>query len=72
MTRKDYELIAKAIALNNPDTWQDATIGNTPYGDGWRNAIRLTAAAMARELAANNARFDKNRFLQACGVTGEA
>lgn len=57
MTRRDYELIADAI-----DTlWQidDAD----PY------TIEQAAHELADRLATNNPRFDRLRFVYACGVS---
>ncbi len=52
MTRKDYELIAQAIA----DVWCDAV------------AQKDIAESLAEALAGDNPRFDRARFLSACGV----
>ena len=52
MTKKDYNLIAQAIA----DTWCDS------------EAQLLIAESIANALQAENELFDKSRFLQACGV----
>lgn len=54
MTRKDFQLIADAISeLNNYD------------GD---DAYSYIANVFADRLADTNPRFDRNRFLEACGV----
>lgn len=56
MTRKDYELIANAI-------------NDCVYpGAGDYNTVRLVARKVADELAEDNPRFDRNKFLGACGV----
>lgn len=52
MTKKDYELIAQAIA----DVWCDA------------EAQQLIAESLAAALATDNARFNRELFLAACGV----
>ena len=52
MTRKDYRLIAQAIA----DVWCDA------------EAQKDIAESIASALATDNDRFDRNKFLKACGV----
>lgn len=58
MTKKDYELIAKAIG--------HGINGNTiePTGD-----VMAICTSIADALANNNSKFDKERFLLACGVT---
>ena len=57
MTRKDYVLIAAALAMANG---QDH---DTPAA-----AIAYVARALCAELARDNARFDRDRFLKAAGV----
>lgn len=52
MTRKDYRLIAQAIA----DVWCDST------------AQLDIAKSVAKALATDNPRFDEGKFLAACGV----
>lgn len=52
MTRKDYELIAQAIA----NVWCDS------------EAQMAIAESLASELEQENPRFDRSRFLSACGV----
>ena len=56
MTRKDYVLIASALKANR-DKWVV-----TPT---WLDAVYSVADA----LKADNARFDRARFLAACGVS---
>lgn len=62
MTKKDFELIAGALnsarvsnTLNNPN--------KALYLNGIDNAAHL----LAQKLAATNERFDRERFLKACG-----
>lgn len=57
MTRKDYVLIAAAIA-KMPD-----------FASSLRTAKASAAASLADALASDNARFDRERFLKACGVS---
>lgn len=61
MTRKDYELIARAIK---------ASMDGARYrgSDTERNAIREVAKNIAGALQADNPRFDWARFLSACGL----
>lgn len=58
MTRKDYELIALAL--------RDAREGCV--SDAQRIANSMAAQSIAQRLADENGRFDRERFLRACGV----
>lgn len=60
MTRNDYEALAKAI-LSTKQKFQLAEVTSGIY------VIRMTAEAIADELSADNARFDRSKFLAACG-----
>lgn len=66
MTRKDYELIAKAIN----DT-HDRIRANPALPDGEMvsqlRGVRRTAAHIANALSKTKPRFDAQRFLTACG-----
>jgi len=69
MSRKDF--VAVAAAINNAVV----QINNTYAGDDWmtqRNAaldgIRTTATNLAGTFADANPRFDRARFLAACGI----
>lgn len=64
MTRKDFELIANAIR-NEREQWK----GNHP--DDLRTMTETLdnlAQSLGRKLMDANPRFDRERFLQACGV----
>ena len=63
MTKKDYEMIADAIA-ETVDGYADLDTAGTMV----RMAIRDTALSIANVLESDNPRFDRNRFLVACGV----
>jgi len=54
MTRKHFELIAAAIAAQVPAVGHSAAL--------------LIAASLADDFAFENPRFDRQRFLKACGV----
>jgi len=56
MTLKDYELIAGAIA-------EERRAHSAPS----RFGVDSTADAVASALARDNPRFDRERFLKACG-----
>lgn len=67
MTRKDCELIAYAAKLAKPGESERALA--TPerweaYCQQWADTVDCIADA----LAGDNPRFDRDRFLRACGV----
>lgn len=73
MTRKDYELLAKAIALINRQYTKE--IDNTENTDqekhfilGAIRGIQLVTNSIASSLSTDNSRFQGIRFLEACGV----
>jgi hypothetical protein len=57
MTRKDYELIAKVL-FNSGDLMDEVSMA-------------FLIDNFAKELVAENPRFDRNRFATACGMTPE-
>ena len=61
MTRKDYVLIAAALAAAG-QTYSARLIAEAR--DQWVEDCHALADALARD----NARFDRERFLTACGV----
>ena len=60
MTKKDYELIA----------WALADIGENYEGEDWTisGALGLVSWKLADALEATNPRFNREIFLKACGV----
>jgi len=56
MTRRDFELIAGVVRFV-------AELKTTDKG-----TLYLLAYAFATELAKNNSRFERQRFMDACGV----
>ena len=67
MTRKDYELIAEAIK----DVGLFYHVGQPQLsGPVMRpgDVLFSVASELARELAAENPRFDRQRFWAACGL----
>lgn len=64
MTRKDYVLIAAAIA----DSRETAKRCNGGFSKKDASMLQLTAAKIADALASDNPQFDRARFLTACGV----
>ena len=59
MSRKDFEAVAAAIntAWNSNQSSPEA-----------QNGIRMAAFALAAKFADANPRFDRARFLAACGI----
>jgi hypothetical protein len=59
MTRKDYEKFARMLRneLNASGTSKE-----------FRSCVEYAAGVAARVFAEDNPRFDKQRFLTACGV----
>lgn len=72
MTRNDYEILARAIATAYTDL---QPVGAATDVDAERVALynRVGARAVARRVAdalgAQNARFNRARFLAACGMS---
>lgn len=65
MTRKDYELIAKAVK----DSMNIESLGNKTSDLTDRQvAIIGLAETLSIRLQEDNARFDSERFLKACGL----
>ena len=67
MTRKDYELIAKALRATRDrvDSENDGKEG--AHRDQQLRGVRRAAAHLATALESDNPRFDVQRFLTACG-----
>lgn len=66
MTKKDYELIAGAICTVSQNT-KDQTI-NVEARAGYWLALEQLSRILANEFAADNPRFDRERFMRACGI----
>ena len=65
MTRKDFELIAAAIRTRVPSL---SARTNAAMDAGAFQACGDIARRLADTLASTNPRFDRARFLRACGV----
>lgn len=65
MTRKDYEKVANVIAKVRSD-WKAPHGGMLPLEV--RHVIEEMEDALAEMFTADNDRFDRDRFLQACKV----
>lgn len=66
MSKKDYQLIAAAIGR----CYMVQGIGKKSAHDRetGQRAVKLVAIDLAASLAADNPSFDRDRFMQACGV----
>lgn len=70
VTRKDYELIAGAIARTNmAKTWKELN-PSTVKREANAATLRLLVVDVAASLADDNPRFDRDRFIKATGVFG--
>lgn len=75
MTRKDYVRFAEAIATNRNQlvALQMETKGERAF-EAYQNAVFLLrehAMTMAEHMKEDNPRFDRKRFLNACGFEEE-
>ena len=67
MTKKDYELIANTMMRSHPQFGY--LIAYTPSKTRTRlEQYTMTVEDLAGALANDNPRFDRERFLKACGV----
>lgn len=66
MTKKDYELLANTIKHERMN-WKDNS--GPVYGNEAVKALGQFAGHLADHLSRENERFDRDRFLSACGVT---
>jgi hypothetical protein len=64
MTRKDYEKFAEMIRYNKANPG----IVNADAENGYQIALMDMAQHMADIFRADNPRFDRGRFLKACGI----
>lgn len=62
MTRKDYIKLAAAMKEAMQET------ARSPRAIAWNDAVTYAAGRVADALASDNPRFDRARFLTACGV----
>jgi hypothetical protein len=66
MSKKDYELIARALKDSKPQSKLNANYQDNVYFERmvvWESVINKVAAEMENE----NPRFNRAKFLQACG-----
>lgn len=65
MTKKDYQIIAQALSEALKEAEQENDGGLESSG------VKTAAFSVASYLAIDNPRFDWEKFLQACGFSGE-
>jgi len=72
MTRKDYELIASLLSkhIGHWECESETLIEEGPkvQAYGGANALKDLATTFSYELEKTNPRFNKERFLKACGI----
>jgi len=62
MTKKDFELIAQAVREAREGLGHDGKAGADAF------TLNRVSDRLCRALSATNGRFDRDRFLRACGV----
>lgn len=65
MTKKDYEKIAKVLAKRITVTGEFSRA----YQNEVREQVKYVASDLADTFAEDNPKFDRERFLKACGVS---
>lgn len=70
MTRKDYIMIAETFALTLARE-EDIDRGNAFEGrqTTYASGVRLSIGAIADTLQRDNPKFDRKKFIKACGIT---
>lgn len=68
MTRKDYELIAATMLDARPSPYASDAKGYAVRYAARLSQYRIDCETLADALATDNARFDRDKFLAACGV----
>jgi hypothetical protein len=66
MSRKDYVAVAAAIRAELDSVGEKS--GSDYYREAIARGIKDTAQSLSSVFAAGNPRFDRQRFLAACGV----
>lgn len=76
MTRKDYVMIAETLRQLLDDIAREGESESESMGDhiraviyGRRLGVRHAALRLADQLRQDNPRFDRTRFIEACGLT---
>ena len=66
MTKKDYQMISACFYSMQQEAWD--TLGDTEERASKAHWTLYTAIKLADKLALTNPRFDRDRFLSACGI----
>lgn len=64
MTKKDYEVVARAIKLESDRV---KSLGGADTGFGLQ-VLRSLGQNLCNEMRADNERFNSDKFLTACGL----
>jgi hypothetical protein len=67
MTRKDYELLANAVAME-ARKGERSGWGSADAARAWDVAVTAVALNLADALERDNPHFNRVKFLAACGV----
>lgn len=72
MTRRDFQLIAESLKKTRPAHYTER-LNSIPEGElAWKRAEcsvwNCVCKTIANDLSGTNPRFDRSRFLDACGV----
>lgn len=72
LSRKNYEAVAAIVASVGPAPTHagDSSPYVRGFGSGAASSQGIVADKLADYFASDNPRFDRARFLKACGVTG--
>lgn len=65
MTRKDYKAIAEAVRRNSP---RPGEVTDADMTEGAQHRWVALAEDLAQIMLRDNPRFDRVRFLEACGL----
>jgi len=74
MTRKDYEAFANILLIESNANWEYPPGVGESFGraecfrHGYREACKNIAFDLISIFEADNPRFDKERFIKACGL----
>lgn len=71
-SRKDFEAVANMVRASavTPTTKDLESLYTTAWCDGHRAALREISEKLAAIFAVGNPRFDRARFMRACGFDG--
>lgn len=68
MSKKDYAMLANALRSARGDQHNATRTLNYAVWAASTDACNALVAAIADTLARDNSRFDRSRFLAACGI----